>query len=109
MKIVNYKDLNKNSIISSFDVVIEEWGLTIKRCGLFQKGLQRWVGFPTHNFVADDGTKKYTPYVFMEKSRKDRFDKGVIALIDAKQYELAQPEQMPKQASALQGDEDCPF
>lgn len=108
MKIINFKDINKNTIVASFDVVIEEWGITIKRCGLFQKGLNRWVGFPTHNFVDTDGTKKYTPYVFMEKSRKDRFDKSVLALIDAKEYQLAQEAPVPSKPS-VQDDEECPF
>ncbi len=105
MKILNYKDLDKGNIKASFDVVIEEWGITIKRCGLFLSKDKRFIGFPSYKYDDAEGKAKYAPYVFMEKTRKERFDKAVIVLLDAGAFERAET----VKESAPKSDEECPF
>jgi hypothetical protein len=105
MKILNYKELNKGNITASFDVVIEEWGITIKRCGLFLSKDKRFIGFPSYKYDDAEGKVKYAPYVFMEKTRKERFDKSVIALLDAGTFERADAPKIEERKF----DEECPF
>lgn len=109
MKIINFYELDKGNLRATFDVIIEEWGLTIKRCGYFIKGDNSWVGFPTQKYEDSDGTVKYSPYVFMEKSRKGRFDKAVIALILAKTYESAERRQESVHKAPESEETECPF
>jgi hypothetical protein len=108
MKILNYKLINKGTVIAAMDIEIPEWGFTIKRCTEFNKEGKRWISFPSYKFNDEQGGTKYSPYVFMEKTRKERFDKGVLALLDAGTYEpAAQAEKpMPREMSVT---EECPF
>lgn len=110
MKITNYREINSGLMVAGFDVVIEEWGVTFKKCTLFRSGDKEWVSFPSSKFVDSEGTTKYAPYVFMEKARKQAFDDKVISMLHSKQYELMKredaPQKKPQQTSML---EECPF
>lgn len=83
MKIHNYKPVNKGSIIASFDVEIEQWGITFRSCSLVAKDDNRWISFPARKITADDGKVSYYSYVFMDKEKKAGFDKSALLLLDA--------------------------
>ncbi len=108
MKITNLREINKGLMISSFDVTIEEWGVTFKRCTLFRTDEKQWVSFPSSKFTDSMGQVKYAPYVFMEKEKKAKFDMKVIDMIKTNQFEKAK--EQPKANSQTSFiDEECPF
>ncbi len=86
MKIHNYRPIGKGLMIASCDIEIEEWGLTIRNCTLFDKGGNKWISFPSKKTDGPDGKPKYFSYVTMDKEKKERFDKTAIALLDAEAY-----------------------
>ena len=98
MKIENYKIVNKGLILSKFDVNIEQWGLTIRDCTLFDKDGKQWVSMPSRQYKDNDGKTQYFNLIKMEEKAKERFDKAVIALI---------PKDEVKQELVF--DEECPF
>lgn len=101
MKIHKYKVINKGSVLASLDIEIDALGLTIRSCTIFQKGDHRWINFPSKKTQGDDGSDHYYSYVFMEKHKKDAFDKAVFALVDA------MPAEEPKAEPEM--FEECPF
>lgn len=109
MRIINYYEYDKGCLRASFDVIIEEWGITIKRCGYFIKGDHSWIGFPTQKYQEADGTTKFSPYIFMEKTRKARFDKTALDLILAGKYEVAEKRKASVFEEPPVEDNECPF
>jgi hypothetical protein len=108
MKIINYKKIDKGVMVASFDVVIEEWGLSIKKCVTFKSGEKEWVGFPSSKFVDTEGATKYAPFIFMEKERKIRFDSKVLAMINSGDFEVSlEPVKVVEQTFKF--EEECPF
>lgn len=65
MDILNYKEIKKGCLISYFDVKIQEWGMTIRRCSYFEKDGKRWVEMPSSRIENKDSlTKNYDHVVF---------------------------------------------
>lgn len=98
-------------MVSGFDVEVKSWGVTFKKCTLFQSGEKRWVSFPAMKFQEKSGETKYLSYVYMEKERKQKFDEKVIRMIDAGEFEKAREYDQITQAPAPStfDDEECPF
>lgn len=88
MKISNYKAVKKGCLLGRFDVCIEDLGMTIRDCSLFQKGESKWVGLPSRQFQTGDGQKKFFDYVVFDKEKKAQFDLACIASLGA-QYPTA--------------------
>lgn len=86
MELTNYKTIDKGYLVATFDVTIEQWGLTIKNCTLFRKDSRQWVGLPQKQYQAKDGSTKNFDLVAFDKARKARFDKAVFEKIAAGQY-----------------------
>lgn len=110
MKITNLKQINKGLMISGFDVEVKSWGVTFKKCTLFQSGDKRWISFPALKYQDKSGETKYAPYVYLEKERKQKFDEKVIKMLDAGEYEKAKEYDSITQSPAPSTfDEECPF
>lgn len=93
MKIINFKEINKGLMMASFDLVMEEWGLTIRKLTLFHKNTNKWVSFPSQKYETKDGGTSYYPYVVMEKDRKERLEKVLIEMIAKGEYDTNAPKQ----------------
>ncbi len=104
MKIINFKSLEKGYLRGFFDVVIEEWGMTIA-CSFFEKDNKKWVSLPTREYLKD-GQKKYQSLVKFDDARHKKFQDAVLGLIAKGEYEeleRKQPAPMPV------SDEEVPF
>ena len=82
MKIHNYRPIGKGLMVASCDIEVEEWGVTFRSCTLFDKDGNKWISFPSKKTEGDDGKAKYYNYVTMDKTKKERFDKTAIQLIE---------------------------
>ena len=82
MKIHNYKPIGKGLMVAGFDIEIEQWGITIRNCTLFDKDGSKWISFPSKKTDGPDGKPRYFSYVTMDKDKKLAFDKTAIALLD---------------------------
>ena len=80
MDIVNFKKIDRGCLEAKFDVVIGEWGLTIREMTLLSKDGKQWINFPSRQYEKD-GQKKNFDYVVFEKSRKERFQAAVLEKI----------------------------
>ena len=50
---------------------------------LFEKNGKRWVGFPSKEWVKQDGTKHYFPLIeFADRSIADKFQAAVLPLAE---------------------------
>lgn len=78
MRIENFKQINKGALVAKFDVIIEQWALTIRECTLFAKDGRQWVGFPARQYKDAEGANKHFNFLYMEKEAKGRFDAAVI-------------------------------
>jgi len=105
MKIINFKSMEKGTLRGFFDVVIEEWGMTIA-CSYFDKDGKEWVNLPNREYDKD-GVKKYQSLVKFDEARMKKFQDTVLRMIAAGEYESLQPKPAPVQTSFV--DEDCPF
>ena len=76
MKLSNYQEINKGCLKAKFNVNIEEWGLTIRDCCVFEKGGRKWIGLPSRQYQAKDGTTKSFDYVIFDREKRDRFEKA---------------------------------
>ncbi len=105
MKIINFKGVEKGSLRGFFDVVIEEWGMTIA-CSYFEKDGKKWVNLPNREYEKD-GAKKYQSLVKFDEVRMKKFQDNVLRLIATNEYENFQPKPIQVQPSFT--DDDCPF
>lgn len=83
IKLENFKEVYKGSVLYQFDLYIAAVGLTIRSCKFIQAGSNKFISFPSKEYEKD-GEKKYYSYGIMEKDRKDNLDKLVIDLINEK-------------------------
>ena len=58
ISISNYKEINKGSMVATFDATIVKWEMTIRSMTLFEKDGKSWVYFPSRIYE-EDGQKKY--------------------------------------------------
>jgi hypothetical protein len=79
MEILDFKEINKGTLIGYLDIRIPKWGnFEIHGLCIFQKNNSRWITFPTKKI--DD---KYFPICrFTEKSLQDRFFEEVKKYFD---------------------------
>ena len=62
IEIINYKALNKNSLIGTFSIRVPKWGgFVIQDMAHFQMENKKWITFPSKPYEVD-GKKKYMPY-----------------------------------------------
>lgn len=102
---MNYKAVNKGSLIGFADFFIPKMGLEIYGCAMFQKDGRRWINFPQKEVTDDMGVKKYFSHIrFKEKSHMDAFSKAAIEAIE-KWCAANQKQDMP----AVEDDEPIPF
>lgn len=83
IEILKYTQIGKGSLVGKFNVKIPKWGgFIIRDMTYFQKGHQRWVGFPSKQFEVE-GEKKYMQYVlFDEPTMQAGFQEKVIKALD---------------------------
>lgn len=101
---INYKPVNKGSLLGYADLFVPKMGLEIFGCSLHQKEGRRWVNLPSKEYTNDMGEKKYAPVVrFREKSHTDAFIKLAKESIEKKCAE------QPKHSQPEFLDEEVPF
>lgn len=104
MKIINFKSIEKGYLRGFFDVIIEEWGMTIA-CSYFDKDGKKWVNLPSREYEKD-GQKKYQSLVKFDEARHKKFQDSVLSLIAKGEYEEFVKKDLPVAAPM---DDDCPF
>lgn len=104
MKIINFKSVEKGYLRGFFDVIIEEWGMTMA-CSFFDKDGKKWVNLPSREYEKD-GQKKYQALVKFDEIRQKKFQESVLALIAKGEYEEFVKKAPPVAAPV---DDDCPF
>jgi hypothetical protein len=81
-KLTNPRPLDKNSLRGVFDIQMPS-GLIVRGAMLFEKNGKRWVGFPSKEWVKQDGTKSYSPILeFSSREVSDKFQKAVLPLAE---------------------------
>ena len=79
MTITNYKSLNKNTLVSSFDLELPS-GFFIHGVMFFRKGDSEWCAFPGIPYENGSGQKTYKPILEIpDRARRDKFNAEVIA------------------------------
>lgn len=87
MDIKNYRPINKGCLQACFDVFIDEWGMTIRDCCLFEKEGRKWINLPSRQYQSKEGTTKNFDYIVFEKERKERFQKACLEKISSGQVQ----------------------
>jgi hypothetical protein len=80
---LNYKPINKGSLLGFADFFVPKMGLEIYGCSLFQKDGRRWINFPQKETTDEMGVKKYFSHLrFRDKAHMEAFSKVAIEAID---------------------------
>lgn len=78
MQITEFKIVNKGALKATFNVVIPEWGLTIRDCKDFESNGRNWIGYPARSYDdPETGKKKYFNYIQFEEKVKERFEVSI--------------------------------
>lgn len=108
MKILNHREINNGIMVAGFDILIEEWGVTFKKCTHFKTNNSEWIGFPSSKYSDTEGNTKYAPYIHMEKERKAMFDAKVLEMLQKGEFESAKKYEQTKMPMK-EPLEECPF
>lgn len=78
MEIEEYKEINRGALVSSFNIIIKEWGMTIRNCTWFEKDNHSWLSFPSRSYDdPETGKKKYFSFILFEEKVKVKFESAV--------------------------------
>ncbi len=102
MEITNVKQINKGAVVCSFNMVLPNFGITIRDCTLLRGSKGMWVNMPSRMYEKN-GEKQYFSYVIWDKEKKNAIDKQVIAFFDNAAKNLNTP------VEAFVPDEEIPF
>ena len=81
-KLTNPRPLDKNSLRGVFDIQMPS-GLIVRGAMLFEKNGKRWVGFPSKEWVKQDGTKSHSSILeFSSREVSDKFQAAVLPLAE---------------------------
>lgn len=81
-KISNARRIDRNSLVGAFDLQMPS-GLVVRGAMLFASGGRRWVGFPSKEWIGEDGAKRYSPLLeFSSRDVADRFQRLVLPLAE---------------------------
>lgn len=83
MEIIDFKSINKGSVIAKFTLKIHKWGdFLIKEMAYFKKDTSSWIQFPTRQYEKD-GQKKYFHLCgFSDPEMLKSFQGKVIELLE---------------------------
>jgi hypothetical protein len=87
IKIVKYKTVEKKKenqvLVAQFDFKSDEADYIIRECMYFNKGGNRWVGYPSRTYKIDEETK-YFSYIFFDDPEKNKiFQMQLLSAIDS--------------------------
>jgi len=86
IKLSFYKEINAGALVSSFNLEIPSWGLTLVDCKLFIKDNRKWLGWPSESYMGKDGQKKYKKLAYLDRDRESRLLSAVYKLVEEKLY-----------------------
>lgn len=96
MKVLKYKEINRNSLRGTFDLKIDKWGgFIIRDMSFFQKGNNRWISFPSRPYDKDGEKKYYNLNLFENPETMREFQSKALQSLDqylATAPEFSQPE-----------------
>ena len=111
IKILNYKELNKNSLKGSIDIECAGFAdFQIFGISIFDNGKNRWLSFPSRKMEVNGEKPIYLPYCrFKEPKINEAFQKKVLATLD--EYLKSEEYQQSLKSSAKNEnkDEETPF
>lgn len=82
MEILNVKPFSSGSLKAFFDVFIPKTGMEVYGCSLFLKNNRWWASLPSKDYVADDGTKKYSSVCrYRDKDTAGAWSDAVVKLV----------------------------
>ena len=84
MEVINVKEINKGALVKSFDLKLENYGMTIRDCLLMNGKNGKWIKMPSRMYEKD-GEKKYYDYVIWDKERKAKLDEEIIFHLEGKE------------------------
>lgn len=80
---LDYRPVNKNSVLGYFDIRLTKQHLEIYDCVLLQKDGKRWVSMPNKPHTDAQGNKRYLPVVRVyEKDLQRPFMEAIKKAID---------------------------
>lgn len=82
MEILDYKPVNKGSLLAEICIKIPKWELIINKMTVFKKGDSRWVTFPSLSFQVEGETKYYPLMKFANTEIYKRFSESVLEALD---------------------------
>ena len=82
MEILDYKPVNKGSLIAEICIKIPKWELIINKLSVFKKGDSRWINFPSLSFQVEGETKYYPLLKFANTELYKRFSESVLKALD---------------------------
>ena len=83
IKCIDYKDINKGSLMGSATLKIIELDLDIKNITLLQKDGKRWVNFPSRTYESKGETKRTYDIWIENPEKRKKFQEVAKAAIDA--------------------------
>lgn len=105
IQIENVNPIRKGSLLAICDVYIKPWHLRLHEVRIFERGVNRWIGLPSKEFVNAAGEKKYIELLsFDSEAVKGRFRDQIVAAVD--KFLETNPEM---EAEAVIKDEELPF
>lgn len=104
MKVLEYKQINKGSLLGSMSIQFEEWGgLIIRDITLFQKDGKRWLSFPARAYEKE-GKTEYFQYVrFEDKAKHDEWQQKALKSLQDYVNQVRQDGDSAKQNQAHHG------
>ena len=82
MKILNFKEYQKNTLRGFFDLALDS-GLLIRGMTYHVKNGNRWVAFPSKPYEDEDGETKYQNILYIPNDdRWKKFQSLVLAALD---------------------------
>lgn len=103
---MEFRSYSSGSLVGFATLYVPKWGVVVKDISVFNKEGNRWISFPSREFVSKEGEKAYNPYIkFRSKDHHEAFNLLAIKAID--DYALRQTE------TSVHGgnppEDGCPF
>jgi len=83
IEIIKFQSVQKGTLQAQVDIKLEKWGnFIIRKIKVFEKETNRWISFPSEEFVKDDKKQFYSLCTFEKSSTMDLFHKKFFESYD---------------------------
>ena len=66
---IKFKEYKNGCLLGFADFRIQKWGAVIHGCSVYEKNGQRWVNFPSKEYMNENNEKKFAPFFRFDEDK----------------------------------------